>query len=194
MASAGNYLYVADWGNQITSYSFFMWPTPKQENVVSVPDKFWYLLINGTALYCMSSSTLYAYSLVDPTTPALQDSFSLPSIPGGLAVQGNYLYVVTQHTLEILDISNPLSLVSVKSMPLSTTGTPVCLTVSGQFAWYGTASDASHLVRIWPPTAPVDLGKFYTTPWQSSTWDIQIIGNYYVDTRSPFGMGIYKIY
>ena len=46
-------------------------------------------------------------------------------------------------------------------------------------AYYGTTPDGAHVVRIWPPDSPVDLGKFDTTPWPSSSWTPYILGDYY---------------
>ena len=96
--------------------------------------------------------------------------------------------------MEIIDISNPLHFTPVKSLVLNTTGEPSALAVSGQFAYYGTSQDGAHIIRIWPPDSPVELGRVDTTPWPSSTWGIFLVGDYYFDFRNPFGEGIFKLH
>ena len=194
MVTTGTYLYMADDASQLRVFSLTSWPTPNPENTISVPSNLFTLIINGNALYATSNDKIYVFSLVDPNVPVLEDTFIASASAVDITTQGNYLYALTTDAVEILDISDPFDLVPVSSVPTTTTGWEAEIAVNGQFAWVGMNSDNSWLYRIWPPESPVELGKFYETEWTSSTWDFVFIGDYYIDTRFPYGMEIMDMY
>ncbi len=194
MEMTGSHIYIADHSSQFLIYSFTAWPNVNLESTVSVPSPMYYLIIRDTVLYGVSGDKVYVFSIVDPELPVLENSYVAPGDVFDITIQDNYLYALTLHTVEILDITDPLNPVFVSSAPLSTGSWTVDIAVDGQFAWVGTNSDNSYLLRVWPPEDPVEIGKFYETDWTSSTWETFIIGDYYIDFRYPYGIEIMDMY
>ncbi len=60
-----------------------------------------------------SANTLYCIDITDKTAPNVLSSFNLGSFPKGIVVQGDYAYVGTSSGLQVINISNPLSMSNV---------------------------------------------------------------------------------
>ncbi len=66
------------------------------------------IAISGNYAYMATNSdTLYSIDISNKTNPIVIGKLILGSFPGGIAIQGNYLYVGTSMGLKVINISTP---------------------------------------------------------------------------------------
>ncbi len=84
---------------------------------VSVRGKYAYV-VNYTG------GSLKAFDISNPASPSLASTVGVGGLPKGVYVQGSYAYVVGESgSLQVVDISNPRALTSVKAISLGAAGT-----------------------------------------------------------------------
>ena len=194
MTSTDDYLLIADSNEKLTICDFPSWPNINIVNTISIPTEIYNLKIYGNGLYCSCSNTVSVFDITDIVNPVLMDSYTASNTVFDIEFKGDYMYVLTWTTLETVNIENPFSFSPSANIPVPATGTPHRLTIDGQFGYVAANSDNSHLFRIWPPDNPAYIGKFYETSWISHSWEIFIVGDYYIDFRDPFGIEIMNMY
>lgn len=66
------------------------------------------IAISGNyAFMATNSDTLYSIDITNKTAPVVIGKIDLGSLPGGIAVQGNIVYVGTSNGLQVVDVSTP---------------------------------------------------------------------------------------
>jgi len=107
--------------------------------------------------------------------------------------QGNYLYMVTQDTLEMASISNPGSPTYTGSVLLPAGDIYEWLSVDGQFAYVAGFTTAIQSVQAWPPDSPSVVGPVDPLDTYLAYGVLASNGFLYAGSAS-FGVRIYKLY
>jgi len=193
-ASKGTRIYITDSSDDLLVYNVDFALHPILENTLTTPGDVFGLSVNGNYLYGFGSTTLYIYSIVDPVNPSVVNTLAAPDNIARVVFKDNLMYVLSMNTLQIYDNSDPEAPALISPLPLTNGSSPTALAVDGQFAWVGTNTANTWFCTVWPPDSPVEVGQFSSTPWSTGVWDIMIVGDYYVDFRSPYGMEIMDMY
>jgi hypothetical protein len=196
MTMGNDLLYVGTGASEIKCYSFLGWPGAQLEDTVAVPAPVSGMYVHGPILYCTSGNTFYLFSITSPNTPSLKDTYVASATAIDMVVNGDYLYALTSATVEVFDMTAPyiFEFVHVATLPLSSTQYKTRIVADGQFAWVGTMGDGSYLCRTWPLDSPVELGQFYVPHGLTSIVEIFILGDYYIDLNTPYGIEIMDMY
>lgn len=144
------------------------------------------VLIVGTTAYVLYLNRFWTYDISSPDEPAKLDYVNLTGLGHGLAISGNYAYVVTRAgsgeaaTLHVINISDPENISTTGTLALGHAGNGVAL--SGGYAFVVGGATLS-VVNISNPASPsvtatLAVGTSYAN-------DISISGNYaYIGTES----------
>ncbi len=123
-------------------------------------DDAWAVAVEGDFAYIADDLMFLVVDVSDPTDPASTPMANLP-IPGGrgVAVAGNYAYVVTASApgFRVIDITDPMSPVAAAS--LDALPSPSGLAVDGDVAFVADETLGLVAVDISDPTAPLAGGS-----------------------------------
>ena len=103
---------------------------------------------------------------------------STGSNPQSVYVQGRYLYVVngTSYSLQIFDVSNPLSPVSVGTVSIGPGSNPQSVYVQGRYAYVtNNSSNTLQIFDVSNSSSPVSVG---VVPTGSAPFDVYVQGRY----------------
>jgi len=195
----GNALYVIQntaGGHKIRIYNVTNPATPSYEGTLTLANSIYDICFTTGYMYVINGPTVETYSLANPFLPNNVDSYS-HALMGYMSgcVQGNYLYLCANDTLEIADISNPASpsFVGEELFPLPSIGYYDHITVDGQFGYMAGYSAKSHSCLLWPPDNPTLIGEMYPGYPRSSRELLAYDGYFYEGTES-FGLCIFDLY
>ena len=118
------------------------------------PDKAWAIHVDGTYAYvACDSSGLEVIDVTDPTTPTIVASYDTPGRAIDLFVAGQYAYIADYSSLQIINISNPLSPAYAGSHPAYGT---IGVHVDGDYAYLasGYHPPVIEILNISNPASP----------------------------------------
>lgn len=145
-------------GNSVKAYSLNNPSTPSFVGTVSVTGAN-QIQASGSYVYVLATgSTLQTINISNPSAMSVVSSLTtVSSSPIGLAIQGEYLYVISQggpSKLAIYSLANPASPTLVGSITINYAN-PLALTVAGSYAYvdvYGCG--CIYVINISNPSAP----------------------------------------
>ncbi len=112
-------------------------------NAIAVQGRYAYITNGG-------SNTMQIIDLKNPWSPVSIGTTSAGTTPNGVAVQGRYVYVINTTGLQIFDVSNPASVITMGSVAV---GTQSAIAVSGRYA-YVVGSNGLQTIDITDARAP----------------------------------------
>jgi hypothetical protein len=167
-------------------------PIPDQN--VTVGD-FFELVIDGNNVFS-SGYTVYLEATSIPNwlassnpNPTFEGSYNTPGYAKGVAVSGNYAYVVGENTvLQIIDISNPSNPTFKGSYDTLDFSYGVAL--FGNYAYVANGDSGLLIIDIIDSINPIFKGS-YNTPGRA--WGVAILGNYSYVADGHSGLEIIDI-
>jgi sugar lactone lactonase YvrE len=115
--------------------------------------------ISGNNAYIANSPTnqksFSIYDISNPTSPSLLGSFTAANNINNIYIYGNYAYLAESGSIEIIDISNPALITSVKNYTLSSGSSSNGIFAAGKYVYATVGSD-------------LDIFDFGVTPTASS--------------------------
>lgn len=188
IAISGNYLFAAGSSNVYKGVVFDI-SNPaalvKVGEVSGYPNLSWVTRIMPLGSHFIFSSTnkLHSLSIADPTAPAIVSSLAGTGLnnASALAASGNYVYVcsyLSGYEINIVDASNPASLVLSGVYTSASVAKCKSISVSGNYLYVASESPNSRLtvLDISSPAAPVLVGSVTNTGF-SSLYDMAVNGN-----------------
>ena len=174
---AGEYAYVADEENGLRiinvadpttpiEVGFFNAQTPSYTNGVTVA---------GDYAYIADGWGLRIINVADPTTPAEVGFYDTSDWARGVAVVGNYAYVIARDAgagLQIIDVTDPTT--PTEAGHYDTQGFGGNVAVVEDYAYIANNDDLL-IINVADPNAPSETG-YYKTP--GNAVDVTVAGNY----------------
>jgi len=195
IAVRGEALYVALDSSKVEVYDISNLPSVSHTATLSPANKAYGFSFCGIYFYLGPLQGLYHYSLPDPLNPVPQGIYPASS-PGLMEseVQGDYVYLVTQSSLEIADVSSPGSPSFESTIDVGAPDPLDGIAMDGQFAYLrGSKPMSPYVCSAWPPDTPSVLGPLHVD--EHNVYDI-IIDNCYLYEMCPHtgGVRIYRLY
>jgi len=191
LAVSGDFMFVSDTEPGIDVYDISTINDFVKVGNVAAPIEMYNLIIIGNALYAYNDK-IYVYSITNPVAPVLEDSYIAADAIRNFTIEGNYLYVNTTSTLEIIDISSPLEFQLVSSTPIPSNSTSG-IDADGQFLYVPTYNIGQNYMRIWPPDDPEWLGSLVGS--ENIQLNINYVHNGFLYTTGyPYGLEIVDLY
>ncbi len=135
------------------------------------------IVVNDIAYSISYSHGLDLIDVANPTTPEMISRYESRGYTYDTDIVENYAYQLVEDNLRIIDLTNPLSLTEVSSLPLL--ASPNSIHVSGNFAYIGTSSynyDSNiKIIDISNPYHPQVVG-FLQTPGKHYS-EMQMLDN-----------------
>ena len=159
----GNALYVSyepAGGPEVQIYNVSDIASPSYVNSFFPTDQIREFCFAGGHMYAATLPVVLVYSLADPLSPVLVDSYSKTEVRD-LEAQGSFLHLVTTNEVEIVDISTPSAPVYMGSTTLPVADWFERITVEGQFGYVGFMINTPYSCWIWPPNSPAPLGPVH---------------------------------
>ena len=188
-------LYVGFSDSTITTIALNNWPNLGAAFPFSVSGVTECIKFNGSFMYVMTPGVVEIYSIVDPMTPTLLNTYTPLAPPENIVVDGDYLYIATVGSLEIADISDPMSPTFVASEPHPDAPHGEYIGVGNQFAVlqpYWTTPPT--VMRVWPPDDPVVVGPLYSTDYGIKPNQVLLHDGYYYELDTGRAIRVWDVY
>ena len=195
----GNALYVSTsgaGGDYIRIYDITNTSMPSYKWTLSLPDSSSDIEFIAGYMYVITRVSVETYSLTNPLLPNNVDSYSYSLLGyNSGAVQGNYLYLTAEDSLEIADISTPStpSFAGSALFPVDGFNFYNNITVDGQFGYMSGYTAIPHSALLFPPDNPTLIGPIYEGFPITSRALIAHDG-YLYEATEPYGLQIYDLY
>ena len=130
---------------------------------------------------------LYSINIVNPASPVAVGSLELADPSGAIAMSGQYLYLISDSNLKIIDVSDPSALASVGS--LDVTDNFYHMAVSGKNLYLNTSSSGLKL-DISAPSTPKIAGS---DDFVSQIVDMAFVGDKVFASEWDNGFAVYHV-
>jgi len=191
----GTELYAGRAGASFDVFSLTSWPTLtflKNVTIPVNPEKF---LFKDSFMYVLAGGEILVYSIVDPSNPALQDTYTPLAAAADMELRGDYLYIATSGSLEIADISTPQSPTFVASEPDPNAPDGHFVSALDQFVILRPATwGIPTVVRVWPPDDPTVIGPLYGSEYAYPVGGVLASDGYYYERSSSPAIRIFDMY
>lgn len=183
VAVVGSSVYLTAGGGNITVYDVSNPVSPVLIGTLTSPGGFspGAIAAHGGYLYVINLSSPQIRVFVATSTPSLIGSVSIPGAStitssSGLDIQGNYLYLGTEGSLHVFNVSNPSSPSLIQTLLVDVDPTQVinAVRVSGRYAYVAKQSSAAEALTI------VDLGGVEVAQLRAHTVQadtLEVVGN-----------------
>jgi hypothetical protein len=143
-----------------------------------------------------AADTVETYSISNPYNPVFLDSYTGLANLYEIAVVGDYLYLNTEETFDIADISNPADPVYAGSVNMPGTSPYYRnMATDGHFAYFcgnKYSGPDPAICSGWPPDSPSVVYTFTDWPYMTC-YDVQVSSGY-LYLLSTFGLRIFDLY
>ncbi len=171
------------------------WSLPSYVKSIAVTELAKQFLFKDNIMYARSGGDILVYSINNPLDPNYIDTYTALASVTNMTIDGDYLYMATEDTLEIADISNPQTPTFVASEPHPDAPHGQYIAVENQFAIlqpYWTTPPA--VMRVWPLDDPTVIGPLYGSEYAVKPNQVLIHDGYYYELDPDFIVRIWDLY
>ncbi len=181
VAVAGIYAYVADGSSGVRIINVADPASPVEVGAYTGPSFAHAVVARENLVYLASGDGLQVIDVSDPTAPIEVGTNDTLGNALGVAVAGNFAYVVVNYGgLQVLDVANPAQPVVVGTC--ATPGGTYGLAVAGNYAYVADGGGGLRVINTEDPTTPVEVNAYNTPAW---SWNVAVVERYaYVATQA----------
>ena len=191
----GDNAYLTTGLKELEIWNLGSWPTIAKTSSQPLTDYGYDLCTSDDILYMVVGGEKRIFSLVDPSFPEYVDTYTPLSDAWSIAIDGDYLYIATDGSLEIADISLPQTPTFVASEPHPDAPLGHYVAVEGQFAYLQPLSpEPPTVMRIWPPTDPAVIGDLYPNTGYTAPYQTFIYNGYCIERDANHAINIWDLY
>jgi len=190
-------LYVGSFSGGISIWDLSSFPTMDYEKTMLLPEEPDHIELADGAMYVGLETEIRVYTTANPLDPSYVTTYTPLAEIKEIEVDGDYLYIATVGSLEIVDISSPLIPWYVASVADPNAPDGRRLTVDGQFAYlqpYIIPYVPTTVMQVYPQDNPASLGNLYSNSDAMRVFQILAHDGYLYERELEHGLRIWKLY
>jgi len=195
LAIRGDALYFGTNLNNIETWDLTAWPVISDVDVEAVGGTVKGFAFKENIMYVNVSGGVEVFSILNPWEPIPLGTYMPLASAKNIHVDGDYLFIATDSSLEIADISTPQTPTFESSIAHPDAPHGDYLAVENLYAIcqpYWTA--APTVFSIWPPDSPEVYGPLYGVEYAIKPNQTAMHNGYYYETDTDFAVRIWELY